>query len=68
MEWHLLNQYCEISEFNNSAVWVLEEVISSELQLAQVLASGVISLKTMTSHFPGLKWNNPVSLTEESRL
>ncbi len=36
----------------------LEEVVSSEQQLVQVLVSGPISYKTMTSLSHGPRWNN----------
>ncbi len=48
MKWHLLNQLYVNSDLENSRISVLEEVVSSELQLVQVLASGMVSLKTMT--------------------
>ncbi len=48
MKWHLLNQHCVNLDFGNSKISVLEEVISSELQLVRLLVSGTVSLKTMT--------------------
>ncbi len=48
MKWHLLNQLFVNSDYENSKISVLEEVVSSELQLVQVLASGIVSSKTMT--------------------
>jgi len=49
MFWHLLNQCYVSMDYKNSRVSVLEEVLSSDLQLVLVLASGRISTKTMNS-------------------
>ncbi len=53
MLWHLLNQLYVNLDLDNSSVCVLEEVVSSEVQLAQLLVSGTISHKTMISHIHG---------------
>jgi len=58
MKWHLLNQHCVSMDYTNFAISVLEEVVSSEQQLVQVLVSGKVSLGTMISHGPGQPWNN----------
>ncbi len=58
MKWHLLNQHFVNLEFKNLGISVLEEVLSSELQLVQLLVSGSVSLETMTSHFHGLQSNS----------
>ncbi len=47
MEWRLLNQHCVTLESEDYNVVVLEELISSDLQLAQLLVSGMVSMKTM---------------------
>ncbi len=47
MEWQLLNQHCVTLESEDYNVVVLEELISSDLQLAQLLVSGMVSMKTM---------------------
>lgn len=62
MKWHLLNQLFVNLDSKNSEMSVLEEVVSSELQLVQLLASGTVSPKTMTSHFRGTLWNNQEGL------
>jgi len=53
MKWHLLNQHCVSTDYTNYRISVLEEVVSSEQQLAQVLVSGKVSLGTMMSHGHG---------------
>ncbi len=47
MQWHLLNQFYVSMDYGNSKISVLEEVVSSDPSLVQVLVSGVISSKTM---------------------
>ncbi len=47
MEWLLLNQHYAVLDSNALKVVVLEEVLSSELQLVSVLVSGGVSMKTM---------------------
>ncbi len=47
--WHLLNQHYVNLDSRKCEISVLEEVLSSELQLVLLLASGTVSLKTMTS-------------------
>ncbi len=49
MQWHLLSQHFVSLEPINLRISVLEVVLSQELQLAQVLVSGLVSYKTMTS-------------------
>ncbi len=49
MQWRLLNQHYVNLDFVNSKISVLEEVVSSEVQLVSVLVSGVISSETMNS-------------------
>ncbi len=53
MNWHLLNQHYVSLDFKNYEISVLEEVISSELQLVLLLVSGTVSFETMTSLFRG---------------
>ncbi len=53
MKWHLLNQLYVNSVLEDSNICVLEEVVSSELQLVQLLVSGTVSQKTMISHTLG---------------
>ncbi len=48
MQWLLLNQHFVNSECINFVASVLEEVVSSEAQLVQLLVSGMVSLKTMS--------------------
>ncbi len=45
--WHLLNQYYANLECRDCKISVLEELVSSELQLVQLLVSGMVSQKTM---------------------
>ncbi len=49
MKWHLLNQLYVNLDSENSKISVLEEVVSSDLQLVRVLVSGMVSSKTMNS-------------------
>ncbi len=49
MLWLLLNQHYVSLGFKNLEISVLEEVVSSEAQLVQVLVSGLVSLETMNS-------------------
>ncbi len=58
MNWLLLNQFYVNTDYTNSKISVLEEVVSSEQQLVQVLASGTVSLKTMMSRGHGSQWFN----------
>ncbi len=48
MKWHLLNQLCVSLGPLNSEGFVLEELVSSELQLVQALASVMDCLRIMT--------------------
>ncbi len=48
MKWHLLNQHFVSMESNDSRISVLEEVVSSDQLLVQVLVSGMVSPRTMT--------------------
>jgi len=66
MNWLLLNQLCVNSESKNYKMCVLEEVLSSEVQLVLLLVSGTVSQVTMISHGHGLLWNNQV--TQGDRL
>ncbi len=50
--WLLLNQLYVTLDYKDSVLCVLEEVVSSEVQLVQVLASGRISSKTMSLVLP----------------
>jgi len=52
MSWRLLNQHYVNLDYENCQVSVLEEVVSSEVQLVALLVSGTVSRKTMNS--PGL--------------
>ncbi len=47
MKWQLLNQHCVILESEGYNVAVLEDLISSDMQLASLLVSGMVSMKTM---------------------
>ncbi len=62
MEWLLLNQYIVKSMDSvglvSNSICVLESVVSSDRQLVQVLVSGTVSPKTMTSLGHGHQWNN----------
>ncbi len=58
MNWHLLNQLFVSLESKSYQICVLEEVLSSELQLVQLLVSGTISQETMMLLGRGLPWNN----------
>ncbi len=49
MKWHLLNQLYVHSEYADCHVSLLEEALSSELQLVQVLVSGIVSSQMMLS-------------------
>ncbi len=53
MQWLLLNQLFVNLDCINSKMSVLEEVVSSEVQLVRLLVSGTVSSKTMTSRFLG---------------
>ncbi len=52
LRWLLLNQLSVNLELEDCKTSVLEEVVSSEAQLVQVLVSGHISLETMNSVYP----------------
>ncbi len=67
MQWHLLNQLYVHLGYEDYHVSLLEEVVSSEQQLAQVLVSGTVSTRTIfsrlcqshpveTSANPNLEW------------
>jgi len=58
MQWLLLNQHYASTFLDSRLISVLEEVISSELQLVQVLVSGRISSKTMNLVGLGQLFNN----------
>ncbi len=66
MQWHLLNQHYVNLHPINSVISVLEEVVSSEAQLVQVLVSGVISSETMK--LVDQVGFNQIEHTEEFRL
>ncbi len=66
MYWHLLNQHCVSLDYISSRISVLEEVLSSEAQLVQVLVSGHISTKTMRSVNP--ERYSLIDHTQESHL
>ncbi len=68
MTWLLLNQYYASMESKSLKISVLEEVVSSELQLVQVLVSGVISSETMTSLIHGITPFSRNALVEEYRI
>jgi len=67
MFWHLLNQFYVNISLTDSVVSVLEEVVSSELQLVQVLVSGQVSSMTMNLHFHGQECFSPKGLNVEYR-
>ncbi len=58
MQWHLLSQFFVSTDSINSVMCVFEEVVSSELQLAQVLVSGKVSSETINSLNPEVQWYN----------
>ncbi len=58
MDWLLLNQHCVSSDSENYKTSVLEEVVSSEALLVQVLVSGTVSPETSILLGHGLEWNN----------
>ncbi len=58
MKWHLLNQVCVNTLAESRQMSVLEEVVSSEQQLVQVLVSGQVSSQTLISHSHGLPCYN----------
>ncbi len=64
MDWHLLNQHYVSLDSESYRISVLEEVLSSDLQLVQVLVSGMVSLKTMISHGHRVVYSNLLSLRE----
>ncbi len=51
MQWLLLNQHFVSLDSENFRISVLEEVVSSELQLVRLLVSGMVSQKTMNSAY-----------------
>ncbi len=55
MNWLLLNQHYVNLESRNYKIFVLEEVLSSELQLVLLLVSGLVSHQTgmLLSHGTG---------------
>ncbi len=60
MQWHLLNQHYVNLDHKNSVISVLEEVVSSDQLLVQVLASGRISSKTMMLFSLGIQCFNQI--------
>ncbi len=66
MKWHLLNQHYVSLEFPSLEISVLEEVVSSEQQLVQLLVSGTVSRQTMNSVRP-LEDYNLIDRIEEYR-
>jgi len=58
MQWRLLNQFFVNLESKNLEASILEEVLSSELQLVQLLVSGLVSPQTGMLLSPGTQWNN----------
>ncbi len=66
MIWLLLNQHYVNLDYTNSRISVLEEVVSSDLQLVQVLVSGMVSSKTM--NLVGQEDLNRIGLTGEYPL
>ncbi len=66
MQWQLLNQFYVSTDYRNSEICVLEEVISSALQLVALLVSGTVSSRTMNS--VSQTHCNQIGLTEEFRL
>ncbi len=48
MQWHLLNQLYVNLDSENSKISVLEEVVSSDLELVRLLVSGTVSHRTMS--------------------
>ncbi len=64
MQWHLLNQLCVNLDFVNSKISVFEEVVSSELQLVQLLVSGMASHQTMSLEHRLVDYNQIVHIEE----
>ncbi len=58
MKWHLLNQLFVNLDSEDYNVSILEEAVSSELSLVQLLVSGLVSVKTGTSLYRGLQVSN----------
>ncbi len=58
MQWLLLNQFLLPMAYRSFRSSVLEEVVSSEQQLVQVLVSGRVSSQTMNLLGLGQTWNN----------
>jgi len=65
MKWHLLNQHYVNMDFRNFEISVLEEVVSSEQQLVQLLVSGTVSPRTMTLASHGVQ---RYSLVDQEKL
>ncbi len=68
MIWLLLNQLFVNLDYQGYKISVLEEVVSSEVQLVQVLVSGRISQETMNSVGRGLVCFNLIEINKECRL
>ncbi len=68
MIWLLLNQLFVNLDYQGYKISVLEEVVSSEVQLVQVLVSGRISQETMNSVNHHLDISNLIGQRKESRL
>ncbi len=64
MQWHLLNQLFVNSDYENSKISVLEEVVSSEQQLVQLLVSGTESRQTMSLEHRLVDYNQIVHIEE----
>ncbi len=65
MQWLLLNQLFVSLDYKNFGISVFEEVVSSDQQLVQVLVSGSVSHKTMSSVSPEEDPFNQIDLKEE---
>lgn len=66
MKWRLLNQHYVSLDPINLGISVLEEVVSSEVQLVSVLVSGHISSGSMNSVYRVL--SNPIDLKGRCHL
>ncbi len=68
MKWRLLSQHYVSSGYLNYDDMVLEEAVSSELQLVQVLVSGRMSLTSMKLLGHGQEWFSHSGLEDREFL
>ncbi len=65
MQWHLLNQLYVNIRLPKYEISILEDLVSSELQLVSLLMSGSVSRQTMISTSLGFQVSNQIG---EKRL